>query len=64
MKSELVERIRSKKELRRLFNMTYKVEKKMGSSDKDAKRISEKVIRVIVEQDLIEAVEEGEENKA
>ena len=60
MKSELVERIRSKKELRRLFNMTYKVEKKMGSSDKDAKRISEKVIRVIVEQDLIEAVEEGE----
>ena len=35
----------------------------MGSSEKDAKRISDKVIRAIVKQDLIEEVEETEENK-
>ena len=63
MKSELVERITSKEQLRKIFNMTYKLEKKMGSGEKDAKRISDKVIRAIVKQDLIEEVEEGEENK-
>ena len=63
MKSELVERITSKEQLRKIFNMTYKLEKKMGSSEKDAKRISDKVIRAIVKQDLIEEVEEVEENK-
>ena len=63
MKSELVERITSKEQLRKIFNITYELEKKMGSSEKDAKRISDKVIRAIVKQDLIEEVEETEENK-
>lgn len=58
MKSELVERITSKERLQEIFNMTYKIERKvMKSSKKDAKRISEKVVKAIVKIDLIEGVE-------
>ena len=57
MTSKLIEQFPSKKQLNSLFNMTYKIEKNLGSDEKTAIRISEKVIRAIIETSLVEEEE-------
>ena len=60
MTSKLIEQVPDKKQLNALFNMTYKVEIDLGSDEKTAKRIAEKVVRAIIETSLIEEEEEEE----
>lgn len=59
MTSELVEQFPDKKQLKYIFNMTYKIERDLGSDEKTAKRIAEKVVCAMIETSLIEEEEES-----